>query len=74
MLDDGVDVLFNPGSTATVRINGDFIRETALMSEDEVAAALVSLGVDPADETLHEQLAASTGIPAAGGSAARSSD
>ncbi|WP_133794407.1 type VII secretion system-associated protein [Actinokineospora alba] len=41
MLADGVDVLFNPGGVASVRLTGDFIRETMMMA-DERAAELYS--------------------------------
>ncbi|MCK2244219.1 MULTISPECIES: type VII secretion system-associated protein [unclassified Crossiella] len=37
LLADGVDVLFNPGGTASVRLTGDFMRETLMMGEEEVA-------------------------------------
>ncbi|WP_165777679.1 type VII secretion system-associated protein [Amycolatopsis antarctica] len=37
LLADGVDVLFNPAGSASVRLTGDFMRETLLMSEDEAA-------------------------------------
>ena len=37
LLADGVDVLFNPGGPASVRLTGDFIRETTLLDEAEVA-------------------------------------
>lgn len=39
LLADGVDVLFNPAGQASVRLTGDFIRETLKM-EDERAAEL----------------------------------
>ncbi|WP_063741530.1 type VII secretion system-associated protein [Saccharothrix syringae] len=38
-LGDEVDVLFNPGGPASVRLLGDFMRRTHAMSEEEVAAA-----------------------------------
>ena len=38
-LADGVDVLFNPGGPASVRLTGDFMRETFMMSDDEASAA-----------------------------------
>lgn len=38
LLADGVDVLFNPGGPASVRLTGDFLRETFMMSDDEVSA------------------------------------
>ncbi|SER52123.1 hypothetical protein SAMN04488000_109276 [Lentzea albida] len=38
LLADGVDVLFNPGGPASVRLTGDFMRETFMMSDDEVSA------------------------------------
>lgn len=34
-LADGVDVLFNPGGPASVRLTGDFLRETTLLGEDD---------------------------------------
>jgi hypothetical protein len=37
-LADGVDVLFNPGGPASVRLTGDFIRGAAELSEDELDA------------------------------------
>lgn len=37
LLADGVDVLFNPGGVASVRLTGDFIRETTLLDDAEVA-------------------------------------
>ncbi|MFE0019824.1 type VII secretion system-associated protein [Amycolatopsis sp. NPDC059021] len=36
-LADGVDVLFNPGGMAAVRLTGDFMRETSTMSDEQVA-------------------------------------
>ncbi|MGW4127750.1 type VII secretion system-associated protein [Amycolatopsis japonica] len=37
LLADGVDVLFNPGGPASVRLTGDFMRETLEMDEEQVA-------------------------------------
>ncbi|WP_197288450.1 type VII secretion system-associated protein [Nocardia sp. NRRL S-836] len=37
LLADGVDVLFNPGGPAALRLTGDFLRETLVMAGDEVA-------------------------------------
>jgi hypothetical protein len=37
LLDDDIDVLFNPGGPASVRLTGDFMRETAMLDDDEVA-------------------------------------
>lgn len=39
LLPDGVDVLFNPAGPVPFRLIGDFIRETLLMSDEEVAEA-----------------------------------
>jgi hypothetical protein len=38
LLADGVDVLFNPGGPASVRLTGDFMRETLMMDDEQVAA------------------------------------
>ncbi|WP_033288753.1 type VII secretion system-associated protein [Amycolatopsis jejuensis] len=38
LLSAGVHVLFNPGGAASVRLTDEFIRETAAMSDEEVAA------------------------------------
>ena len=52
-LADGVDVLFNPGGPASVRLTGDFLRETTLLGDDELAvpaedaAGLTALRVVP---------------------------
>jgi hypothetical protein len=37
LLADGVDVLFNPGGRAAIRLTGDFMRETATMADDDVS-------------------------------------
>ncbi|MFC0547893.1 type VII secretion system-associated protein [Kutzneria chonburiensis] len=37
LLADGVDVLFNPGGPASVRLTGDFLRETMMLGDDLVA-------------------------------------
>ncbi|ONI76979.1 hypothetical protein ALI144C_33200 [Actinosynnema sp. ALI-1.44] len=37
LLADGVDVLFNPAGPASVRLTGDFIRETLMMQDERVA-------------------------------------
>jgi hypothetical protein len=37
LLDDDIDVLFNPGGPASVRLTGDFLRETAMLDDEEVA-------------------------------------
>lgn len=37
LLADGVDVLFNPGGPASVRLTGDFMRETLMMDDEQVA-------------------------------------
>ena len=39
LLPDAVDVLFNPGGPVPFRLTGDFVRETAVMGDDEVTAA-----------------------------------
>lgn len=39
LLPDGVDVLFNPGGPVPFRLTGDFLRETVMMTDDDVAAA-----------------------------------
>lgn len=39
MLADGIDVFLNPYGPAPVRLTGDFMRETMLLSDDEVAEA-----------------------------------
>ena len=36
---DGVDLLINPNGPAAVRLTGSFVRETVLMSDEDVAAA-----------------------------------
>ncbi|MFI5492925.1 type VII secretion system-associated protein [Actinoplanes sp. NPDC051859] len=38
-LPDAIDVLFNPGGPVPVRLTGDFLRETLLWSDDDIAAA-----------------------------------
>ncbi|OLR92310.1 type VII secretion system-associated protein [Actinokineospora bangkokensis] len=40
MLADGVDVLFNPGGTASVRFLGSFVRSTVLLGDEEARAAV----------------------------------
>ena len=37
LLADEVDVLFNPGGPASVRLTGDFMRETLMMDDEQVA-------------------------------------
>lgn len=37
LLEDEVDVLFNPGGPAAVRLTGDFMRETMLLGYEQVA-------------------------------------
>lgn len=37
LLADGVDVLFNPGGPASVRLTGDFLRETTMLDDEKVA-------------------------------------
>ena len=37
LLADGVDVLFNPGASAAIRLTGDFLRATAALTEAELA-------------------------------------
>ncbi|PRY38968.1 type VII secretion system-associated protein [Umezawaea tangerina] len=36
-LADGVDVLVNPGGPASVRLTGDFLRDTLMLDDDQVA-------------------------------------
>ncbi|OJF10890.1 type VII secretion system-associated protein [Couchioplanes caeruleus] len=38
-LPDGIDVLFNPGGPVPVRLTGDFLRETLMMGDEELAEA-----------------------------------
>jgi hypothetical protein len=50
LLADGVDVLFNPGGPASVRLTGDFLRETTLLDDDELevpAEGVANLRVVP---------------------------
>jgi hypothetical protein len=42
-LADGVDVFINPNGPAAVRLTGSFIRETVLMTDDDVAAAYAEI-------------------------------
>ncbi|MGW5646282.1 type VII secretion system-associated protein [Saccharopolyspora sp. NPDC003752] len=37
LLADGVDVLFNPAGPASVRLTGDFMRETLMLDDEQVA-------------------------------------
>ncbi|GGU86952.1 type VII secretion system-associated protein [Lentzea flava] len=37
LLADGVDVLINPAGPASVRLTGDFMRETSMLTDEEVA-------------------------------------
>jgi hypothetical protein len=37
LLADEIDVLFNPAGPASVRLTGDFMRETTLMDDDQIA-------------------------------------
>jgi hypothetical protein len=46
-LADGVDVFINPNGPASVRLTGSFVRETVLMSEDDVAAAYAEILASP---------------------------
>jgi hypothetical protein len=46
LLADDVDVLINPGGQAAVRLTGTFMRETMMMSDEEVAAAYARFGTD----------------------------
>jgi hypothetical protein len=57
LLVDGVDVLINPAGPASVRLTGDFMRETSLLNDVEVAelharhresSALRTVSPDPA--------------------------
>ncbi|AGL14090.1 type VII secretion system-associated protein [Actinoplanes sp. N902-109] len=52
LLPDDVDVLFNPGGPVPFRLTGDFIRETAIMGDDEVAAAYATFRADQAGQGL----------------------
>jgi hypothetical protein len=36
MLDDNVDVFINPGGASAVRLDGDFLRDTLMMDEDDL--------------------------------------
>ncbi|GHH56458.1 type VII secretion system-associated protein [Lentzea cavernae] len=47
LLADGVDALINPGGPASVRLSGDFLRETANLTEEE-ARQLLKTDVHPA--------------------------
>ncbi|TDV38592.1 type VII secretion system-associated protein [Actinophytocola oryzae] len=38
LLPDDVDVLFNPGASASIRLTGDFLRNTAAMGDEELVA------------------------------------
>ncbi|OZM70819.1 hypothetical protein CFN78_23150 [Amycolatopsis antarctica] len=38
LLSDGVDVLFNPGAATSVRLTGDFVRETTLLEDGDFGA------------------------------------
>ncbi|WBB80448.1 type VII secretion system-associated protein [Micromonospora sp. WMMD882] len=50
LLPDRVDTLFNPAGPAPMRLIGDFVRETLLMGDDEIAEArAVALAALPAD-------------------------
>jgi hypothetical protein len=46
LLADGVDVLINPRGPASTRLTGGFIRETVMMSDDDVAAAWMRFRTD----------------------------
>ncbi|BCJ52713.1 hypothetical protein Asp14428_41880 [Actinoplanes sp. NBRC 14428] len=39
LLQDGVDVLFNPGGPVPFRLTGEFLRETLIMTDEEAATA-----------------------------------
>ncbi|MGA5300888.1 type VII secretion system-associated protein [Nucisporomicrobium flavum] len=48
LLPDEVDVLINPGGPVPFRLTGDFLRETMVMSDEDVAAAYDAFrGQDP---------------------------
>jgi hypothetical protein len=50
LLADGVDALFNPGGPASVRLTGDFLRETTLLGDEDfpaAAEAVAGLRVQP---------------------------
>nr|WP_067494857.1 type VII secretion system-associated protein [Actinoplanes sp. TFC3] len=52
LIPDGVDVLFNPGGPVPFRLTGDFVRETAIMSDEEVADAYASFREEQAGQGL----------------------
>ncbi len=52
LLPDGVDVLFNPDGPVPFRLTGDFVRETAIMSDEDVAAAHASMRAELAGQQL----------------------
>ncbi|MCA2217464.1 type VII secretion system-associated protein [Jidongwangia harbinensis] len=52
LLPDGVDVLFNPGGAVPFRLTGDFLRETTIMSDEEVAAAYETLRAEQGDQRI----------------------
>jgi hypothetical protein len=47
LLADDVDVLFNPGGSASVRLTGDFLREATLLGDDEFPTPEPGLRVVP---------------------------
>jgi hypothetical protein len=65
LLADEVDVLFNPGGSAAVRLAGDFMRETLMMDEEEISElyaqhrATAAQGVVP-PESVGEEVDASS--------------
>ncbi|MEV4703723.1 type VII secretion system-associated protein [Actinoplanes sp. NPDC049316] len=50
LLPDEVDVLFNPGGPVPFRLTGDFLRETMIMSDEDVAAAYEAFRAEHADD------------------------
>ncbi|MFD9697997.1 type VII secretion system-associated protein [Lentzea sp. NPDC059081] len=49
LLADGVDVLYNPGGVASVRLTGDFLRDAVSLSDEEVAAFYAEQMAGPGD-------------------------
>lgn len=48
LLPDEIDVLFNPAGPVPFRLVGDFVRDTVLLGDDEIAAARAALPGPPA--------------------------
>lgn len=47
LLDDGVDVLFNPAGAASIRLTGDFLRETENLGDEHFAGLYANLRDEP---------------------------